>query len=145
MQRLPTKNEFEELIYKCKWKWNTFGYEVTGQNSNSIFLPAGYCFNSNLDYAGLYGLYWSSSLFERFPGIMYNLYFDSCIVNYGDSDGRIGLNVRTVSNTEGIDLGLSINWMPCNYGANKPEMFGEYLTYEEAINTDFNKPLVTIF
>ena len=42
--RMPTKAEFEELIYDCKWEWTkqgeAEGYKVTGKNGNSIFLPA---------------------------------------------------------------------------------------------------------
>lgn len=43
--RMPTKEEFQELIDKCEWEWMEqsyhWGYKVTGQNGNSIFLPAG--------------------------------------------------------------------------------------------------------
>lgn len=43
--RLPTIEEMQELMNKCKWKWisyrKTNGYKVTGPNGNSIFLPAG--------------------------------------------------------------------------------------------------------
>ena len=44
---LPTKEQFEELINQCTWKWmdknGVFGYKITGPNGNSIFLPhAGY-------------------------------------------------------------------------------------------------------
>ena len=42
--RMPTKEEFEELSEDCTWKWTTKdgvnGYEVKGDNGNSIFLPA---------------------------------------------------------------------------------------------------------
>lgn len=40
--RTPTKEEFEELITKCKWekslKYSTHALKVTGPNGNSIFL-----------------------------------------------------------------------------------------------------------
>ncbi len=53
--RMPTKEEFEELIECCSWLWITQnevnGHKVTGQNGNSIFLP---------DTDG--DMYWSSSL-----------------------------------------------------------------------------------
>lgn len=44
--RMPTKEEFQELIDKCEWEWTKeagsyWGYRVTGPNGNSIFLPAG--------------------------------------------------------------------------------------------------------
>ena len=64
--RLPTKEEFQELVDKCKWKWEdegVKGYEVTGPNGNSIFLPAaGFYFdNFGNDTIGVSGMYWSSS------------------------------------------------------------------------------------
>ena len=39
-----------------------------------------------------------------------------------------------------IDLGLSVKWADCNFGANSPEEFGDYFTWEEAINKDLNIP-----
>ena len=43
--RLPTKEEFQELIDRCSWEWTTQnytkGYKVTAENGNSIFLPVG--------------------------------------------------------------------------------------------------------
>ena len=67
--RLPTKEEFEELIKECEWEWITEdhypGYKVTGPNGNSIFLPAaGFYFDDfslTNDYARTYALYWSKS------------------------------------------------------------------------------------
>lgn len=45
--KTPSYSDFEELISKCKWKWEEYngvvGYTVTGPNSQTIFLPsAGY-------------------------------------------------------------------------------------------------------
>lgn len=41
--RMPTKDEANELIYKCEWSYTTIdgvaGYTVTGPNGNSIFFP----------------------------------------------------------------------------------------------------------
>lgn len=61
--KLPTKEQWEELKDKCQWTWNGSGYNVTGLNGNSIFLPAaGFrnC-NGNVNYVGSYGTYWSST------------------------------------------------------------------------------------
>lgn len=33
---------------------------------------------------------------------------------------------------EAVDLGLSVKWATCNVGANKPEEYGEYCTFDEA-------------
>ena len=68
--RMPTDAEWTELRTKCTWTWvtNYNGTGVTGQivtatNGNSIFLPAaGRRFDSNLNDAGSWGCYWSSSL-----------------------------------------------------------------------------------
>ena len=64
--RMPTIAEMEELKNKCTWQWTTqsgvYGYEVTGPNGNSIFLPAaGYCDGSSRYDAGEGGYYWSSA------------------------------------------------------------------------------------
>ncbi len=42
--RMPSKEQFEELLAKCVWKWTTYkgitGYFVKGKNGNAIFFPA---------------------------------------------------------------------------------------------------------
>lgn len=63
--RLPTRKEFDELRAKCTWKWTSLngilGYQVTGKNGNSIFLPAaGIYRGTTLCDAGRSGDYWSS-------------------------------------------------------------------------------------
>lgn len=65
--RMPTLDEFEELIDKCTWKWTSlngvWGSEVVGPNGKSIFLPAaGNRHYDRYSEDGEYGLYWSSSL-----------------------------------------------------------------------------------
>ena len=37
--RMPTVEEFNELVNKCEWHWVGDGYVVTGPNKNSIKLP----------------------------------------------------------------------------------------------------------
>lgn len=57
--RIPSSDECEELIKECIWRWVTKngvdGYEVTGPNGKSIFLPA-----AALGRNG-FGYYWSST------------------------------------------------------------------------------------
>lgn len=47
--RMPTATEVEELLKSCTWTWGVYqkvnGYQVTGPNGNSIFLPAYYIEN----------------------------------------------------------------------------------------------------
>lgn len=58
--RMPTNNEMNELIQKCKWEWSQInginGYLVTGSNGNSIFLPA-----SEIGQEGSVLAYWTST------------------------------------------------------------------------------------
>lgn len=61
--RLPTKKQLEELLYKCKWYWKRDGYKVVGPNGNSIFLPAAgfrHRDTGRVYQVGEYGNYWSS-------------------------------------------------------------------------------------
>ena len=65
--RMPTSAEFTELMNNCTWTWTTQngvnGYQVTGSNGNSIFLPAaGYRSGASLSGDGSDGSYWSSTL-----------------------------------------------------------------------------------
>jgi hypothetical protein len=55
------------------------GYQVTGPNGNSIFLPAsGYFSEEELHYDGEYGYYWSSGVYEdgETPHYSYSLFFE---------------------------------------------------------------------
>lgn len=42
--KMPTKDEFQELLDNCIWEWTQIsgvnGYKITGSNGNSIFIPA---------------------------------------------------------------------------------------------------------
>ena len=101
--RMPTKAEQDELRKNCIWSWTTQngvrGYKVTSKtNGNSIFLPAtGYRSRTLLYYSGIYGYYWSSSMYDN-NFSAYNLY----LINSGhdeiDYGGRAsGQSVRPVS------------------------------------------------
>lgn len=64
---MPTKQQFEELMAKCKWEWeereNSDGFKVTGPNGKSIFLPAAYNRSgSDLpDGMEAFGEYWTAT------------------------------------------------------------------------------------
>ncbi len=79
--RMPTKEEFQELIDNCTWKWTTYkgtkGYKVTSKkNGNSIFLPAaGYRYGTELIHRGLFGSYRPSSLYVDHCSEAWELYF----------------------------------------------------------------------
>ena len=86
--RMPTYDELRELNTKCTWKWvnngNDFkGYNVTGPNGNSIFLPAaGYRNESSLYDAGSGGDYWSSTPYVYY---VYEYYLYACYLGFGSS------------------------------------------------------------
>ena len=85
--RMPTDAEMTELRSNCTWTWTTQngvnGYKVTSKsNGNSIFFPAaGSCSGSSLDYAGSYGLYWSSSLYTYYPNLAWYMSVNSGYVD----------------------------------------------------------------
>lgn len=61
--KLPTKEQLEELRNECEWTWLGNGYNVTGPNGESIMLPAaGYrkC-DGDVGGVGTGGRYWSST------------------------------------------------------------------------------------
>ena len=63
-KRLPSQEQWEELMDKCEWTWTGNGYKVVGPNGNSIVLPAaGYLSfdDGQLEGEGDYGGYWSST------------------------------------------------------------------------------------
>ena len=73
--RMPTEEEFQELIQYCSWEWKLYngiyGYEVTGSNGNKIFLPVYGC--SEIPDNGVEGRYWASTVGEYNNGSVENL------------------------------------------------------------------------
>ena len=99
--RMPTDAEWTELRENCTWTWTTLkgtnGYEVKGTNGNSIFLPAaGYRSDADLNRAGYYGSYWSSSLYTDYPNYAWYVYFNSDNVYRDGSYRYYGRSVRPV-------------------------------------------------
>lgn len=62
--RIPTKDEFEELLQQTTWIWsdenNVYGYTVMGSNGRTIFLPAAETYDGQEMY------YWTSTLHTDF-------------------------------------------------------------------------------
>ncbi len=58
--RLPTKNQWEELMNMCIWTWTGNGYKVKGKNGESITLPASGSSGPNgAERSGEIGMYWT--------------------------------------------------------------------------------------
>ena len=63
---MPTKDDFQELVYTCEYKETTRngvkGYQFTGPNGKYIFLPyTGYYWNTENSNVGSEGCYWSAT------------------------------------------------------------------------------------
>ncbi len=103
--RMPTYDDFRELLNNCTWQWATLngvnGYKVSSKaegNTNYIFLPVtGYYDQSYLSTAGSYGYYWSSSLSSSDASGAWGLYFYAGNHSTSYYNGRYyGLSVRPV-------------------------------------------------
>lgn len=93
---VPTKEQWQELRTFCVWTRQEDGYRVTGNNGNSIFLPAaGYrdC-NDDVGTVGTYGYYWSSTPYDS--DCAWNIYFGSFGVNIHHYPHCLGQFVRLV-------------------------------------------------
>lgn len=103
--RMPTKEEFDELIDNCTWEWTTqggkSGYKVTSKkNGNSIFLPAaGLCEREKLLLYSFDGYYWSATVGGDSGGACY-LFFESGRHCTFTNARKIGFTVRPVSVSE---------------------------------------------
>lgn len=80
--RLPTPDEVKELFTKCTWKWTTSGgvkgYEITGDNENTIFIPAsGFKLREDVEDYNEIGYYWTSERGEGSSGLgqVIDMYF----------------------------------------------------------------------
>ena len=100
--RMPTRQEFDDLISQCDWTWTTLngvnGYIVRGKgdySSKSIFLPcAGYGLGTSLSDAGSLGDY-CSSVPDSYSYYAWYLNFDSSSHYTRDYCGRYdGQSVR---------------------------------------------------
>ena len=94
--RLPTKDQWNELIIECVWEWTGSGYKVTGPNGNSITLPAEGCrdCDGSVSNVGSTGYYWSSTP-SGSVGAWYLIFGSSGVDMY---NGRLcyGQSVRLV-------------------------------------------------
>lgn len=153
--RMPTDAEWMELMENSTWTWTNRnginGYNVTGSNGNSIFLPAADCWlgdTGDMDL-GRYGVYWSSSLSTKdndeyfYPDDAWRLVFHSSSVFSNCHNRCLGSSIRPVYDDsiqepniqipEPIDLGLpsGLKWASFNLGASKPEEPGDYYAWGE--------------
>ena len=78
--RMPSKENWKELIEKCKWTkekaFHVYGYRVEGPNGNSIFLPnTGLRFGETISNTDA-GCYWTSEMVMDDRECAYYFYFN---------------------------------------------------------------------
>ncbi len=101
--RMPTYDEWDELLQRCTWEWTTQndvkGRLVTGPNGNSIFLPAAGWRDgvSPVFDTGVEGIYLSSSLSADHPVSAMNLDFSKGGAYAGWRLRYNGFSVRAVA------------------------------------------------
>lgn len=102
--RMPTQEEFQELIDKCRWtlinkRGSVQGYLVTGPSGKCIFLPFGGIRRGTAHYRqGIIGSYWSASPYS-FPqqAAAYLLEIDNETVSIDQCDlASTGYSIRPV-------------------------------------------------
>lgn len=98
--RMPTKDEMDDLVDKCTWKWTklagVFGYLVVGNTGNSIFLPAAGGYEESTHIVNQKGFYWTSSLDTLDDSTANALYFESGSKSVEKEYRCIGFSVRPV-------------------------------------------------
>ena len=99
--RMPTETEWTELIENCTWSNTTLntvtGFEITGGNGNSIFLPyAGFRIQKSHYMLGSQAYYWSSSLADRSDL--------ACILAVGRYSSGPVTNIATYNRSEGLSI-----------------------------------------
>ena len=104
--RYPTIEEIKELMQHCRWDWLEInevpGFRVTGENGNSIFLPAGGSQTDGEFDGNAYneGLYWSGECDHSDLNRAYLLDFSKYEFGFKSLSRHIGLLIRPVLNKE---------------------------------------------
>lgn len=100
--RMPTADEFNELLENCTWEWEVRngigGKKVIGPNGNHIFMPiSGYIYGTAY-YMEDFGYYWTSTPIEGYKNYAYDFFFDQELnLSMGYDDRCYGQPVRPVS------------------------------------------------
>lgn len=97
--KLPTKEQFEELKNECEWSWIGSGYKFTGSNGVSIILPAAglrTC-NGDVKEVGTGAHYWSSTPYGSDYAWGLRLWSRAILLDY-HHDRCEGRSVRLVQN-----------------------------------------------
>lgn len=100
--QIPTMAQQDELRECCTWLWTTRngvnGYQGTGPNGNTLFLPAaGYIDGNRPISEGSFGFYWSNSVVLGFSIYAYSQdFFSGSIPGLDNHDRSLGMPIRAV-------------------------------------------------
>lgn len=100
--RMPTTEEFDELINNCEWTKVAEGknsyFKITAKNGNYIILPAaGRRESVTLHNYNERASYWSSSLSKRYSGYAYSLCADgNGAWQFDNSERYMAMSIRAV-------------------------------------------------
>lgn len=151
--RIPTREEWKELIENSKWTWTAIdgvaGCRATSNiNGNSIFFPAaGNMVGKEHTHDQLGCFYWTSSEYDGEPDEECRNYRANMDATNHAADGYdypdVGFSVRAVygpvpsrtvsylAPNEPVDLGLSVKWAPFNIGGTVGSPSGHYFCWGE--------------
>lgn len=109
--RMPTDEEWQELLEKCEWEWTIRngigGRLVTGPSGNSIFFPAtGLNIDGKPYIAGSVGIYWSATTDKDEANHSVGEYFDSANIYHMNFPRTNRFAIRAVTTDksgDGID------------------------------------------
>lgn len=98
---MPSREQIVELKNKCTSEWNTendvYGMKLTGPNGASIFLPfAGSRREDRLNYRGIFGIYWTSSIGDSGTDHAWYLSLDYPYIEDRKMNRYFGISVRPV-------------------------------------------------
>ena len=99
--RMPTKEDWEELINNCQWEWITVndivGYKAMGPNSKTLFIPAaGYRWESGFQRKNEFGFYWTKDIGKPIYTGYCSLLFSTKIPELYSHERARGQSVRAV-------------------------------------------------
>lgn len=96
--KLPSMEQWQELVDECSWTFGSEGYRVVGPNGKSIYLPAigGRNCAGSIGGVGYFGFYWSST--SDGSSRAWYLFFDSDDVKMSFYSRCYGCSIRLVQN-----------------------------------------------
>ena len=157
--RMPSTEEIEELITKCKWSEETVdginGYRVKSTNGNSIFLPASGIYTNDKIYdnnvKGYYRHGSPDSIKHNYFNIPTNGIYGCTVRPVQSLFANQSVSIKVPDTEEAIDMGLSVKWAPYNVGASSCTEIGNYYAYGDVepknvyssknMNTDISQPI----